>query len=227
MEEYLKDIKEEVKKYQGEELGKLLRNVLNSSIFYERLRVHIFCSENDKWYSSLTIFNESDLDKIENPTLLNSKIIRVEPLNQRTYKIDIEKNYEQEILFEREKLSDLEVRYKKLMEEKTKILDELESLETGNKILKTKNKKLREQLGLIEKEKIEEKNSYGFFNAEYCRSTGKPMFKNKKEYEPFSKHFLSKSRCNKIKQPVKDGEYIFAFYRCQNGYAPLYYRENE
>lgn len=51
--------------------------------------------------------------------------------------------------------------------------------------------------------------------------------KIKKEYEPFSKHFLSKSRCNKIKQPVKDGEYIFAFYRCQNGYAPLYYRENE
>lgn len=67
-------------------------------------------------------------------------------------------------------------------------------------------------------------NSYGWYTAEYCRSTGLPMY-NKETYADVSDRYLSKTRCAKIKQPVKEGEEPSAFYRVDRGYCGLYLRE--
>ena len=96
MEKYLIDITNKVEKYVGDELGNLLEYILNSDIFFGRIRAHIICYENNKWYGMLEITSKTDLENIKNKTLLNSKIVRVEPFSKRAYKINIEKNYEQE-----------------------------------------------------------------------------------------------------------------------------------
>ena len=66
-------------------------------------------------------------------------------------------------------------------------------------------------------------NSYGFYTAEYCRTTKKPMIQQN-EYFAFKDVLLSKTRCKEIKQPVREGEEIYAFLRAMNGYCALYYR---
>ena len=66
-------------------------------------------------------------------------------------------------------------------------------------------------------------NGYGWYTAEYCKSTGLPMY-NKKSYEQFADKYLSKTRCAKIKMPVKEGESPIAFYRVDRGYCGLYDR---
>ena len=51
-------------------------------------------------------------------------------------------------------------------------------------------------------------NGYGWFTAEYCRSTGLPMY-DKISYASVADKYLSKTRCAKIKRPVKeDEEYV-------------------
>ena len=66
-------------------------------------------------------------------------------------------------------------------------------------------------------------NGYGWYTAEYCKSTGLPMY-NKKSYEQVEDKYLSKTRCAKIKMPVKEGESPVAFYRVDRGYCGLYDR---
>lgn len=66
-------------------------------------------------------------------------------------------------------------------------------------------------------------NSYGWYTAEYCRSTGLPMY-NQQTYAEVSKKYLSKTRCKKNKKPVKAGEEPCAFYRVSQGYCGLYDR---
>ena len=66
-------------------------------------------------------------------------------------------------------------------------------------------------------------NDYGWYTAEYCRSTGLPML-NKTTYAPFSDRYLSRTRCKKIKKPVRDDEKPCAFYRVDRGYCALYDR---
>lgn len=66
-------------------------------------------------------------------------------------------------------------------------------------------------------------NQYGYFTAEYCRSTGLPMY-NKKTYADVSDTLLSKTRCVRIGRPVKEGEEPVAFYRVERGYCGLYRR---
>lgn len=68
---------------------------------------------------------------------------------------------------------------------------------------------------------MEIKNRYGNYTAEYCRSTGKPMYQNWGEREKL----YSQTQCQKMKKPVKDGEEPVAFYRVQHGYCGLYERE--
>ena len=67
-------------------------------------------------------------------------------------------------------------------------------------------------------------NGYGWYTAEYCKSTGLPMY-DKKTYAEVANKYLSKTRCAKIKMPVKDGEKPVAFYRVDRGYCGLYERE--
>lgn len=66
-------------------------------------------------------------------------------------------------------------------------------------------------------------NGYGWYTAEYCRSTGLPMF-NKQTYSKVSDKYYSKTRCKKLKMPVKEGEEPVAFYRVGRGYCGLYAR---
>lgn len=66
-------------------------------------------------------------------------------------------------------------------------------------------------------------NAYGWYTAEYCRSTGLPMF-DKKSYGPFADIYLSQTRCKKCKMPVQEGEEPSAFYKVDRGYCALYDR---
>lgn len=99
--------------------------------------------------------------------------------------------------------------------------------EENEKVIKLEKKinKMKEKLGLVlkEKKKVPVFNSYGFYTAEYCRTTKKPMIQPS-EYRAFKDVLLSKTRCKEIKQPVREGEEIYAFLRVRNGYCALYYR---
>lgn len=72
---------------------------------------------------------------------------------------------------------------------------------------------------------------YKCYVASYVKTTGLPMFGgselSKLDYEKYADKWLSKTRCEKIKKPVKDGEAIVAWYRVKNGYIPLYDRSEE
>lgn len=63
--------------------------------------------------------------------------------------------------------------------------------------------------------------NYKTYTAEYCRSTGLPMYSNGDEFE----NLYSKSKCEKMKRPVEDGEEPVAFYRVMHGYCGLYKRD--
>lgn len=99
--------------------------------------------------------------------------------------------------------------------------------EENEKVIKLEKKinKMKEKLGLVlkEKKKVPVFNSYGYYTAEYCRATKKPMIQPS-EYRAFKDVLLSKTRCKEIKQPVCEGEEIYAFLRVRNGYCALYYR---
>ena len=99
--------------------------------------------------------------------------------------------------------------------------------EANEKVVKLEKKinKMKEKLGLVlkEKKKVPVFNSYGFYTAEYCRTTKKPMIQPS-EYRAFKDVLLSQTKCKEIKEPVRDGEEIYAFLRVRNGYCALYYR---
>ena len=66
-------------------------------------------------------------------------------------------------------------------------------------------------------------NQYGLYPASYCRALGLPMY-DKESYEAVAEIYLSRTRCQSIRRPVEAGEEPVAFYRCQHGNTPLYYR---
>lgn len=66
-------------------------------------------------------------------------------------------------------------------------------------------------------------NKYGLYPAAYCRSTGLPMYNNS-NYGSLADKFLSRTRCQKLRQPVQQDEQPAAFYRLMNGYCELYLR---
>ena len=69
-------------------------------------------------------------------------------------------------------------------------------------------------------------NRYGWYSAEYVKSTGLPKY-NKQNYAEVSDKYLSKTRCARIKAPVREGEEPCAFYRVDQGYCGLYDRSAE
>lgn len=97
----LNDITNKVEKYVGDELGNLMQYILDSDIFFGGIKVYLACCETNKWYGTLSIANKSDLENIEDKTLLNRKITRVVPFSKRIYKVDIEGNYEQDMFIKR------------------------------------------------------------------------------------------------------------------------------
>ena len=166
------------------------------------------------------------IDKIEDiecKELLNATILKVSYWYTNEYCIFVTRSLEAELYLSNEKIKLLEER---LSDCRKKYQDESISNSTlKNKITKLENKykKLKQEVGLEEAPKIPVINSYGFYTAEYCRSTKKPMIQSS-QYAPFSNTLLSKSRCKKIKRPVEDNEEIYAFLRVHNGYCALYYR---
>ena len=70
---------------------------------------------------------------------------------------------------------------------------------------------------------LEYNRYYKCYTADSCRATGLPMLE-RYNYEEYANKWLSKTRCQKIKQPVREGEEPVAFYRIYNGYVPLYDR---
>lgn len=80
--------------------------------------------------------------------------------------------------------------------------------------------------------KILDKVAYNYtrkcYYAEDCRKTGLPMVDyGYVNYLEYADKWLSKTRCKKIKQEVKEDEEPVAFLRVRNGYVPLYYREEK
>lgn len=101
LNDYLNDITNKVEKYVGDELGNLIEYILGSDIFFGEIRINLECCENHRWYGFLSIRNKSDLENLENKTLLNSKITRIKPFSKRAYIVDIERNYEQDMFIKR------------------------------------------------------------------------------------------------------------------------------
>lgn len=165
-----------------------------------------------------------EIDDIPYKSLLDCKILDLNFNNFTSYDIYVERCVEAEL-----DIQDKEIKRLKKQLENTYLEIEGKNIEINQlkkqiSKLQNKNKKLEEELGIVEKPKIYMFNSYGYYTAEYCRSTGKPMFKSKGEYEPFANNLLSKTRCKVLKMPVKDDEEIYAFYKVQNGYCALYFR---
>lgn len=61
---------------------------------------------------------------------------------------------------------------------------------------------------------------YKTFTADYCRSTGLPMYQSFEE----RKELYSKTQCETMGLPVKENEEPVAFYRVKIGYVGLYKR---
>ncbi|HFD2031037.1 hypothetical protein [Clostridium perfringens] len=101
LNDYLNDITNKVEKYVGDELGNLIEYILGSDIFFGEIRINLECCETHRWYGFLSVRNKSDLENLENKTLLNSKITRIKPFSKKAYIVDIERNYEQDMFIKR------------------------------------------------------------------------------------------------------------------------------
>lgn len=222
-------------RYEGKEyIGKTVKEFLsvawlrvnNKSI---TLRIYPIESKRKNWYFYGEIKAYEDVKYQE---LLECKIHEVRYTTPRYLSIYVDSflqgDYDllqKEVENLRKKNSELEEETKKLRNAKYE--NYRLYIEENEKVIKLekKIKKMKEKLGLVlkEKKKVPVLNSYGFYTAEYCRTTKKPMIQQS-EYRAFKDVLLSKTRCKEIKQPVYEGEEIYAFLRVMNGYCALYYR---
>ena len=177
----------------------------------------------------------NSIEDVEFKSALKSKIKKIEYRTPTSYNIYIENVVEEDYKTLKNKFEWLEKQYYLLEEKENKRLDEYRNIISNNFELKNRVKKLekqlekfKEKLGLTlkSKSKVAMYNTYGFYTAEYCRSTKKPMIQQN-EYSAFKDVLLSKTRCKEIKQPVREGEEIYAYLRVRNGYCALYFRDTE
>ncbi len=211
-------------------ITKALERVNNTSIV---VNVHskVYERKYEGWYFRDRI---KSIDEIKNKELLDLEIKELKYTSPDYFSVCVDNflkgDYE---VLERKlekinkKNDDLRKENKTLYEKRCKAY-ELQR-EADEKVVKLEKqiKKLKEQLGLIPKEekKISMYNQYGYYTAEYCRTTKKPMIQ-KERYGAFQDVLLSKTRCKQIKEPVREGEEIYAFLRVMHGYCALYYRPN-
>lgn len=167
--------------------------------------------------------------------MLNNRIHDISYNSPKSFSIWVDKYLQADYDLLLEDVEKLKEKNSKLQEENNNLINaKYENYrlyrEENEKVirLERKIKKIKEKLGLVlkEKKKIPMYNSCGFFSAEYCKSTKKPMIQQS-EYKAFKNVLLSKTRCKEIKQPVREGEEIYAFLRVMNGYCALYYRNLE
>ena len=221
--------KEYIGKTVKEFLDEVWRKVNNNSI---KLRIYPVGEKRIKGYFYGEIKNYDDIKYKE---LLNNRIHDISYNSPKSFSVWVDKYLQADYDLLLEDLEKLKERNSKLQEENNNLINaKYENYrlykEENEKVirLERKIKKIKEKLGLVlkEKKKISMYNSCGFFSAEYCKSTKKPMIQQS-EYKAFKNVLLSKTRCKEIKQPVREGEEIYAFLRVMNGYCALYYRNLE
>lgn len=213
--------------YDGKEyIGKSVKFFLDDVFgkLDEKL-IHLRIRHKDEDFYNYVEGSIKCISDIKYKSLLEFKIIDLTYYTINMFTIYVDKCIEAELDIKDQKIERLKKRIKLLDETKSKLESEIWENQAKMKRLENKNRKLKEELGLIEKPKIYMFNSYGYYTSEYCKSTRKPMFKNSSEYRPFSNKLLSKTRCKQIKMPVKEDEEIYAFYRVKNGYCALYFRD--
>lgn len=231
---YNKLINNEEKYMAREYIGKLLKEFLDETwkkINYRAINLKIYPvgSKFDRYYIDKKVISYDDIEYEE---LLNSKIKEIKYRSPRDFYIYVDKllkgEYEllqKEIEKLKEKNLKLEKDNKELIQEKFENYSLYK--EESKKVIKLEKRiqKMKEKLGLVltEKKKIPMLNRYGFYTAEYCKSTKKPMIQQH-EYAAFQDVLLSKTRCKEIKRPVRENEEIYAFLRVMYGYCALYYR---
>ncbi len=207
-------------------LNKALVKVDNSSI---TLRIYPIGAKRKNWYFYGEI---KTYDDVKYQELLNSKIHEISYTSPRYLSIYVDKFLQGDYDLLQKEVEKLKEKNSELAKEN----DELRNAryenyrlyrEESEKVVKLEKRinKMKEKLGLVVKEekKIPMYNSYGFYTAEYCRTTRKPMIQQS-EYFAFKDVLLSKTRCKEIKKPVREGEEIYAFLRAMHGYCALYYR---
>lgn len=222
-------------RYDGKEyIGKKVKEFLeeawvkvnNKSI---TLRIYPIGAKRKNWYFYGEIKAYEDVKYKE---LLDCKIHEVSYTTPRYLSIYVDSFLQGDYDLLQKEVEKLKKQNSELEEETKKLRnarDENYKLytEENDKVIKLEKKinKMKEKLGLVLKEtkKIPVFNSYGFYTAEYCRTTKKPMIQPN-EYRAFKDVLLSQTRCKEIKQPVRAGEEIYAFLRVRNGYCALYYR---
>ena len=222
-------------RYEGKEyIGKTVKEFLdeawekvnNSSI---KLRVYPTGIKRIKgyFYGEIKAYND-----IKYQELLNNRINDIVYTSPKSFSIWVDKCLQADYDLLLEDVEKLKEKNFELQEENKKLINaKYENYrlyrEENERVarLEKKIKKMKEKLGLVlkEKKKVPVFNSYGFYTAEYCRISKKPMIQPS-EYRAFKDVLLSQTRCKEIKQPVRDGEEIYAFLRVRNGYCALYYR---
>lgn len=230
-----KKMKNNEERYEGTEyigmtvkefLDEALKKVNNKTI---KLKIYPLGAKHRSYYLNDNIEKYSDIKYRE---LLNTKIYKVMYTTPSVYSIWVDRVIDADydlLKKELEKYKNDKNKLRKKIKELRKIRDENYTLYTKEreKVVKLDKKisKIKAKLGLVLKEekKIPMYNSYGFYSAEYCRSTRKPMIKPD-EYKAFEETLLTEIRCKEINKPVAETEGIYAFLGGTHGYCALYYR---
>lgn len=213
-----------VVEYDGKEyIGKTLKEFLAEE--WEKVDNTpldlVVCPEDDTNYY---IYGEiKTYEDIKYKELLESKIKDILYRSPGSFKVCIDRSLKVDADILKENIKELMKNNRELEEENAKINSMYRrEKERADRL----ERKLKDSLKDTKKEKIEKYNQYGFYTAEYCKSTNKPMI-SREDYPAFFEILLSKTRCTEIKQPVKENEKIYAFLRVRNGYCALYYRNNK
>ena len=74
---------------------------------------------------------------------------------------------------------------------------------------------------LLEKTDETYNKYYKLYKAAYCRTTGLPMYGHKDFPEVEAKKLYSKTRAKLAKVEIDESRPL-AWYRCENGYTPLF-----
>lgn len=210
------------KDHIGKTVKEFINDVLNK---VEEESIYLRIRHRDKDLYDYVRDDIKGIEDIKYKSLLDFKIRDIVYFTSTMYILYVDKCYEAELDIKEEKIENLQSIISILSRKRDELVTDLNKTQTRVYKLERENRKLKEKLGTIEKPKISVINSYGYYTAEYCKSTRKPMFKSRAEYRPFANKLLSKSRCKQIKMPVADDEEIYAFYKVQNGYCALYFRD--
>ena len=200
-------------------LSKTFNKVYNKSIILDIYPIRAN-HKNSYFYGEIKSY-----DDVKYKELLDYKIHEIKYINPRHFCIYINNFLQGDYDLLKKEIKSLKQINSQLIREKNKNYNRYK--QENDKVVKLEKKidkmKVNSSLVVKEKKKISMCNDFGFFTAEYCRNTRKPMIQPS-EYFVFKDVLLSQTRCKEIKKPVCEGEKIYAFLRVRKGYCALYYR---